>query len=83
MLKKSVETISQVNNIQNGQNQIIKKTISVSENIDKCIDEENWKFSNIDQMIQGNTKEIQMLSEQVDMLNHMVRELEELLEEYH
>ena len=41
MLKKSVETISQVNNIQNGQNQIIKKTISVSENIDKCIDEEN------------------------------------------
>ena len=41
MLKKSVENISQVNNIQNGQNQIIRKTISISEDIDKCIDEEN------------------------------------------
>ena len=80
LLKKSVETIAQVDQIQSGQNQVIEKTILVSKDIADRIDQENQEFSNIDQMIQGNNQEIMVLSEQVDCINQMVLELEELLE---
>lgn len=79
MLKKSVQTISEVDKIQNSQNEVIEKTISVSEDIAERIDEENKEFVNIDEMVQGNTQEIFALSEQVDHINNMIRELEEIL----
>lgn len=42
--------------------------------------QENDDFSNITNMVQGNTEEIMNLSEQVDHINDMIKELEELLE---
>lgn len=79
MLKKSVYTISEVNKIQNKQNDIIEKNITASEDIADRISEENKEFTSIDKMVQGNKKEIFVLSEQVDYINDMIRELEEIL----
>lgn len=79
MLKKSVQTISEAGKIPNRQNEVIEKTISVSEDIAGWIDEENKDFLNIDEMVQGNTQEILELSKQVDHINNMIQELEEVL----
>lgn len=79
MLKKSVQTFSEVNKIQTDQNEVIERTITVSEDIAERIDEENKEFGNIDEMVQSNTKEILVLSEQIEHLNAMIQELEELL----
>lgn len=79
MLKQSVDTISKVDHIQNSQSHVISQTIQVSEDIAKRIDEENREFTNIDQMVQGNTKEVFKISEQIDQINGMIAELEELL----
>lgn len=79
MLKKSVQTISEAGKIQNRQNEVIEKTISVSEDIAGRIDEENKDFLNIDEMVQGNTQEVLGLSKQVDHINNMILELEEVL----
>ena len=79
VLKQSVEIMDLVQRLQNKQNEAIRKTISVSEEISNRIDEENIEFVNIDQMVQGNTKEIMGLSEQIERINKMVEELEKLL----
>lgn len=79
MLKKSVQTISEAGKIQNRKNEVIEKTIFVSEDIAGRIDEENKDFLNIDEMVQGNTQEILGLSKQVDHINNMIQELEEVL----
>lgn len=79
MLKQSLDTISRVDHIQNSQSLVIAQTIQVSEDIANRIDEENREFTNIDQMVQGNTQEVIRLSEQIDQINGMIVELEELL----
>lgn len=79
MLKKSVDTISKVGGIQNSQSCVIIQTIQASEDIVNRIDEENREFTNIDQMVQGNAREVFKLSDQIDQINGMIAGLEELL----
>lgn len=79
MLKKSVDTISKVDHIQNSQSYVISQTIQVSEDIAERIDKENQEFTNIDQMVQCNTKEVLRLAGQIDQINQMIEELEALL----
>ena len=79
LLKQSVDTVSKVDSIQNSQSHVISQMIQVSEDIANRIDEENREFSNIDQMVQGNTQEVFKLAEQIDQINGMIAELEELL----
>ncbi len=78
-LKESVQAISQVNGLQNRQSEVIEKTIFISEDIAGGIDKENQEFSNINQMVQGSTNEVIIMSEQVDNINGMITELEELM----
>ncbi len=80
LLKQSAEAIKQTDAICTNQNAIIAETVSINEDITKCILNENDEFSNIAGMVQGNTEEIMVLSEQVDMINKMIKELEELLD---
>lgn len=61
------------------QNQIIQETVAVNEDIAERIHQENTDFSNITSMVQGNTAEIMNLSEQVDHINNMIKDLEENL----
>ncbi len=80
LLKQSVEVISVVSGLQRQQNDVIGTTIHVSETIADGIVEENERFSDIASMVQSNTEDIATLASQVDVLNHLVEELNVLLE---
>ena len=81
LLKQSVDAIAQADAIRREQNQIIQETVKINEDIAERIHQENNEFSNIADMVHGNTQEIMVLSEQVDNLDNMIKELEKLLEE--
>ena len=80
LLKKSVDTIAQADQIRDAQSKVIQETVEINEDIAKRIHSENDEFSNIARMVQSNSEEILVLSEQADNINAMVEELEELLE---
>lgn len=80
LLKNSVDAIVQAGEIRKIQGQVILETVKINEDIAERIQQENTEFSNIADMVQGNTKEIMALSEQVDNIDNMIKELEELLE---
>ena len=79
LLKNSVDAIAQADKLREMQNQIIQETVTVNEDIAERIHQENADFSNITSMVQGNSAEILNLSEQVDNINRMIKDLEEIL----
>lgn len=80
LLKKSVDAIEQADQIRVTQSNVIQKTVAINENIAERIQSENEEFSNIAGMVQSNSEEVLAISEQIDNINSMVKELEELLE---
>ena len=62
------------------QNKIISETVSINEDITKCIMSENNEFTNIAGMVQGNTEEIAEISNQVEVIDSMIGDLQALLE---
>lgn len=80
LLRESVDAIKQADTIRENQNRVISETVEINEDIAEKIQRENEEFSNIANMVQSNTEEIMVLSEQVDTINAMVTELESLLE---
>lgn len=81
LLKTSMDAIAQADEVQKVQEEAINYTVSFNEVISKGIDEETEKFTNIAQLVQGNTKDIVELANQIDILNGMVQELEDILAE--
>lgn len=79
LLKKSLEAIEQADKIRTEQNQVIKETIEINEDIAQSIVNENVEFGNITEMMQGNAQDIVSLSNQVENINTMITELEQLL----
>lgn len=79
LLKKSLEAIEQADKIRTEQNQVIKETIVINEDIAQSIVNENVEFGNITEMMQGNAQDIVSLSNQVENINTMITELEQLL----
>lgn len=80
LLKKSVEAINQADKICYEQNEVIKETVVINEDIADSIMKENVEFSNITRMVQSNAEDVNTLSNQVDSINNMIIELEKLLE---
>ena len=80
LLKKSIDAIEQVDLIRENQSQVIQGTVEINEDIAQRIHNENKEFSNITDMVQDSSKEIVVLSKQVDHINTMIKELEDLLE---
>lgn len=81
LLKKSLEAVGQADDIRNEQNGVIRETVAMNEDIAQSIENENTEFGNIAEMVQSNAQDIVALSNQVDNINHMITELEKLLEE--
>lgn len=79
LLKESVEANKQADKIREMQNQIIQETVVINEDIANRIHHENKEFANIASMVQSNTDEIIVLSEQVDSINSMIKDLEGLM----
>lgn len=80
LLKKSVDAIEQADQIRVAQDRVIQETVEINENIAERIQAENVEFTNIASMVQSNSQEVLAVSEQIENINSMVRELEELLE---
>ena len=80
LLMKSVEAVKQADTISEMQSKVIQETVDINEDIAKRIRLENEEFTNIASMVQSNSEEILVLSEQVENINFMVKELETLLE---
>lgn len=80
LLKKSLEAVGQADSIRNEQNDVIRETVAIQENIAQSIVSENTEFGNITEMVQGNAQDIAALLNQVENINIMITELEKLLE---
>lgn len=79
LLKKSVKAVEAAEEIRGIQNGVIQETVEINEDIAERIHSENEEFSNIASMVQNNSSEILALSDQVEMINSMVEQLENLL----
>ncbi len=80
LLKNSVTAVKEADKIRTTQSNVIGNTVKINEDIAERIHTENAEFSNIAEMVQSNSQEIIVLSEQVDNINSMIQELEALLE---
>ncbi|MCD7826627.1 MAG: methyl-accepting chemotaxis protein [Clostridiaceae bacterium] len=81
LLKSSIQAVKQADIICGRQNDIISETVSINKDIAVSIQDENDKFTDITNMVQGNAEEIEKLSNQVEKINNMILQLEKLLDE--
>ncbi len=79
LLNHSVEAITNANLKQQKQLENIHMIVTANEDISARLDSQNNDFTNINEMIQSNTNEINILVHQVDSLNSMTNELDNLL----
>ncbi len=79
LLKRSMEDISDMNEVHKKQEEVIRKTVHISESIAGSIQDENKEFSYISEMVESNTADIMQMTEQVDTINHMIEEMNDLL----
>lgn len=80
LLTESMTTLTTVTSLQKQQDVIIDRTVSLNEELALGIDEENREFVSINEMVQGNSQELAVMMKQVDDLNHMIRELNGVME---
>lgn len=81
LLKESVDAVAQADRIRVDQSRIIQETVEMNEDIARRISQENTEFSNITSMVNGNTQELMILTEQIEHINAMINELEGLVAE--
>ena len=80
LLRTSVDAIEQVDQIRSNQRELILGNVAINEDLSERIHVENEEFSNINSMVQGSRDEIATLSDQVENINSMIKELEDLLQ---
>ncbi len=79
LLQQSIEDISKMNEVHKKQDEVIKKTVSINENIADSIEHEFEEFSNISNMVESNASDIMQMTEQVDRINEMISQMDEIL----
>lgn len=79
MLYCSIENIDTMGNAHSRQAEVIKGTVIISQDIAENIRQENQEFSNINDMVDSNAKDMMDMARQVSVINSMVDEINELL----
>lgn len=79
ILHTSIEDINSMGDAHSKQAQVIRNTVDINEDIAESIKQENAEFSNINNMVENNTKDVMQMTEQVSVLNQMVEEINRLL----
>lgn len=79
MLHYSMEDIGTMGDAHNRQAEVIKGTITISQDIAENIRQENQEFSNINDMVDSNANDMMDMARQVSVINSMVDEINELL----
>lgn len=60
------------------QAEVIKRTVAINEHIADNIKQENIEFSNINDMVENNTKKLAQMTEQITVLNEMVEQINQM-----
>lgn len=79
ILNNSISDIGSMGEAHNKQSEVIKNTVAINEDIAENIRQENVEFTNINDMMESNTRDIVQMTEQVAVLNQMVEQINRLL----
>lgn len=79
LLKRSMEDTAAMGEVHTKQEAVIGRTVSINEAIAESIQKENNEFTNISSMVESNASEVMQMTEQIDLINKMIEEMDELL----
>ena len=80
LLHVSVDAIRTMGEAQDRQSEVIKKTVSINQEIAQSIRDENEQFASINIMAESNANDISQVANQANAINDMVDEMSKLLE---
>ena len=79
LLHVSVDVINTMGEAQNKQSEVIKKTVSINQEIAQSIRNENAQFVSINSMAESNANDTTQVATQASAINDMVEEMSKLL----
>ena len=79
LLHVSVDVINTMGEAQNKQSEVIKKTVSINQEIAQSIRNENAQFASINSMAESNANDTTQVATQASAINDMVEEMSKLL----
>ncbi|MBQ2823187.1 MAG: hypothetical protein IJF18_01250 [Oscillospiraceae bacterium] len=79
LLRQSMNDISTMNEVYDRQNDIIRRTFDINEDIAENIRKENREFTSISEMVEKNAENMANMTEQVTSINQMAAQIDELL----
>lgn len=80
LLNTSVKTINTMGEAHGKQAEVIKKTISINQDIAESIRNENQQFDTINTMAESNANDTTEVAAQADAINEMVDQMTQLLQ---
>lgn len=78
-LNSSVESVNAMGEAHNKQADVIQSTVFINKDIAENIHAENDQFGSINAMVESNVKDITEMTEQINLINGMVDEINNLL----
>ena len=79
LLHVSVDVINTMGEAHNKQSEVIKKTVSINQEIAQSIRNENVQFASINSMAESNANDTTQVATQASAINDMVEEMSKLL----
>lgn len=79
LLNDSVNAINTMGEVQGKQSDVIKKTVSINQEIAESIKNEVDQFDSINAMAESNANDIAEVAGQASVINEMVDEMSRLL----
>lgn len=79
LLNVSVNAINTMGDAHGKQAEVIKKTVSINQDIAESIKDENEQFASINTMAEHNANDITEVANQASVINQMVDEINQLL----
>lgn len=80
ILYTSMERINAMGEAHDKQASVIKRTVEINEHIADNIKQENIEFSNINDMVENNTRDLAQMTEQITVLNEMAEQINQMLQ---
>lgn len=80
LLNISVNAVNTMGEAHNKQSEVIKKTVSINQDIAKSIRNENEQFGSINSMAESNANDTTQVATQASIINDMVDEMSKLLQ---
>ena len=81
LLNESVNAINTMGDAQSKQSEVIKKTVSINQDIAESIRNENEQFASINAMAENSAKDTAEVTVQASAINDMVDEMSKLLKQ--